>query len=145
MMRQSRIVSLLGTVLIILWAGVQWFAWHWQAAWMFGHGWLNRSLLWFGVLLMVPAALLGWWRPKLSAYWIFLNIAIAASLDAAREWHNLVSPYLDRIGQVFSLIVSDILYWCLPFALAVCLLTALRSEARGRRLQESPKGNHTNV
>lgn len=92
-----------------------------------------------------PRSFIGLVETKTERYWIFLNIAIAASLDAAREWHNLVSPYLDRIGQVFSLIVSDILYWCLPFALAVCLLTALRSEARGRRLQESPKGNHTNV
>ena len=131
-MKKSRIVSLIGTILIVPWACVLGFVWYWQTAWTYHHGWLNRGLLWFGVLLMAPAVLLSWFRPRLAAYWIFFNIAIAASLSVAHEWYNLVDPALNRIGQVLDLIVYGILYWFVPFAVAVCLLVALRSEAKGR-------------
>jgi hypothetical protein len=122
-MSQMKVVSLIGTVLVIPWEGILAFFWSVRgdttpAAWLF---------LSFGILLNSAALLCSWFKPRLSAYWVFLNIAIGISILVCREWRNLVEPTVNLSDQLVGILSNAALCFFLPLIFAVAMLTACAS------------------
>ncbi len=123
-MSQMKVVSLIGTVLVIPWEGILAILW--------SLGWTNTTpeahvFLWFGIWLNGAAVVCSWFKPRLRAYWVFLNIAIGISILVHRDWHNLVEPTVDLGDQLIGVFLDAFFWLFVPLVFAAAMLTAIAS------------------
>ncbi len=92
--------------------------WHW-------------AFVWFTFLLNIPAVLLSWKQPKVSAYWLLGNTSVSILIACGFLWHS----YLEGRGTGGSLsvalasvagraLIMAIFLWAPQIVFAIAFLTA---------------------
>ena len=126
-----RILSLLGTVIVIPWELLSDFVISLVGQ---GHNttW-NVALMWFAFRLNIAAVLLSWIKPRLAAWWILINIAVSMSI--VTFWF---SPSWGMVGKTFGvrnpleetlkLLYSAALVLIAPAIFAIGMLVVLQKE-----------------
>jgi hypothetical protein len=144
-LKQTRLVSLMGALLVI----------PWECFCIFGFTFTFRShepfwtwaFVWFAFVLNIPAVLVSFIKPRLAAYWILANMAISMAIGIGFEWKsylenpgsskNLISSLLDEFAGLTGTIVF---FWFAPAAFAFAMLTILlfaKLEAKQRAAAET--------
>ena len=122
-MRQMKVVSLIGTLVVIPSQGF--LALFWQLRWDAAP--TNRLFPWFGLLPNIAAVLCSWFKPRLSAYWVFINIAIGTSFLVWQDWDNLAEPTVNFSDQLIGILANAGFCYLLPLLFAVAMLTSIAS------------------
>lgn len=123
-MSQMKVVSLIGTFIVIPSQGF--LALIWQLRWT-NTAPAERLFPWFGLLPNVAAVLCSWFKPRVSAYWVFINIVIGTSFFVWQDWHNLVEPTVNFSDQLIGILADAGFYYFFPLLFAVAMLTAIAS------------------
>src|SRR5579884_1142388 len=129
---QTRSISLLGSLLIIPWAcfmnlGFTFTFREHESVWT----WI---FVWFAFRLNIPAVLVSWFAPRLSAYWMILNAAISMAVGAVFEFRSYLEsphtsgPYLPIFLNAFAgAVFLVVFFWFIPCSFALGMLMVLKA------------------
>lgn len=131
--KRLRLVSLAGALMVIPWECFMYFGFTFSFrgqesfwAWAF---------VWFAFALNIPAVLVSWVSPRLSAYWILVNITVSMAIGIVfvgkRYFENPGSLSNYTVGWLdgfAGLVLASVLFWFAPAAFAFGTLIVIHSE-----------------
>lgn len=140
---QNKTIALLGCLLVIPWELFLIFG--------FTFSLTGRESLWtwafilFAFLLNIPAIMLSWFNPKLSAYWLLANMAVSMAIGAGFQLRGyLENPHsteslTSTLLSLFAQSVATIVFlWFAPAVFAFGTLIVIYAEQHeSNRLQST--------